>query len=271
MSGATLRRGIVFTIRFFLAVVFITYGVSKLLGGQFYYGDWMMNKKTVGGAELVWSFYGYSPVYGRAIGLFEFIPAVMLLFRRTTTLGAAALFVVSLNVTIMDFCYGFPNVKYFALLYTCLAGLLVLDDFQKWKLMLLTREEANALAAEAAAHPEKYSEKRRRLSKAAWAAILLVGTPFVLFALNLVGTAIVPGPERKATEVLMEKGIPKEEIELVHSHYTGMYGIGRTAEIEIHVKAPASERTIYVSATRTSGFSSWRIGEIREGNAPMTH
>ena len=268
MSGANLRRGTILTIRFFLAVVFMTYGAVKLLGGQFYYGDWVIDKKTVDGTFLVWAFYGYSPVYGHVVGLFEFVPALMLLFRRTTTLGAAALLAVNLNITVMDFCFGFPGVKYAVLMYTCLAAVLVLDDFPKWKLMLQTRGETEALAAEAAAHPEKYFEKRRRLSRAAWAAVLFVGGPFVVFALNVLGTAIDPGPERQAAQALAERGIPKEDVELVRSRYTGLFGIRRTADMEFRLKRPAGANTVHVSATRASGFSSWRIGEIREGPVP---
>lgn len=81
-------------VRIFLAIVFVTYGGIKLLGGQFYYGDWSATKATVGGPFLVWLFYGYSPVYARFIGLAEFIPALMLLIPRTATIGAMALFAV---------------------------------------------------------------------------------------------------------------------------------------------------------------------------------
>lgn len=119
------------TIRYGLSAVFATYGGVKLLGGQFDYGDWSMDKQSADGTSLVWAFYGYSPVYGRVTGLFEFVPAVLLLSRRTSTLGAAALFAVSLNITLMDFAFGFPSVKYFALGYTALLGVLLFEDRQR--------------------------------------------------------------------------------------------------------------------------------------------
>src|SRR5687768_4484860 len=89
-------------IRVFLGLVFITYGTVKVLGGQYYYGPWVIDKATVDGPSLVWAFYGYSQIYGRATGFFELIPGIMLLVPRTATIGAAALFAVSLNITIMD-------------------------------------------------------------------------------------------------------------------------------------------------------------------------
>ncbi|MGW6929953.1 hypothetical protein ACWGE0_07760 [Lentzea sp. NPDC054927] len=119
----------ILVIRLLMAAIFALYGCVKLFGGQFYYGDWdNLSKSTVDGTSLVWLFYGYSPFYGRITGLFELIPAVMLLFRRTTFLGAAALFVIGLNITLMDFAFDYPSVKYMAALYTILCGALVLHD-----------------------------------------------------------------------------------------------------------------------------------------------
>lgn len=119
----------ILVIRLLMAVIFGLYGCIKLFGGQFYYGDWdNLSKSTVDGTSLVWLFYGYSPFYGRITGLFELIPAVMLLFRRTTFVGAGALFVVGLNITLLDFAFDYPSVKYLAALYTVLCGVLVLHD-----------------------------------------------------------------------------------------------------------------------------------------------
>jgi uncharacterized membrane protein YphA (DoxX/SURF4 family) len=123
------RSRTILVIRLLMAAVFAMYGGVKLFGGQFYYGDWEdLSKSTVDGTSLVWLFYGYSPFYGRVTGLFELVPAVMLLFRRTTFVGAAALFVVGLNITLMDFAFDYPSVKYMATLYTVLCGVLVLHD-----------------------------------------------------------------------------------------------------------------------------------------------
>jgi uncharacterized membrane protein YphA (DoxX/SURF4 family) len=112
-------------LRLLLFVVFAGYGTIKLLGGQYDYGDWTISNRTPDGTSVVWAFYGYSEVYGRFTGLYELVPALMLLSRRTVTLGAMALFAVSLNITVMDFAYGYPSVKYFSLAYTLLCLVLV--------------------------------------------------------------------------------------------------------------------------------------------------
>jgi hypothetical protein len=112
-------------LRLLLFVVFAGYGTIKLLGGQYDYGDWTISNRTPDGTSVVWAFYGYSEVYGRFTGLYELVPALMLLSRRTVTLGAMALFAVSLNITVRDFAYGYPSVKYFSLAYTLLCLVLV--------------------------------------------------------------------------------------------------------------------------------------------------
>ncbi|HWM05206.1 MAG TPA: hypothetical protein VNP92_22935 [Actinophytocola sp.] len=119
------RPRVVVAVRFLLAAVFIMYGGIKLFGGQYYYGDWVIAKAENPGPGLVWAFYGYSPFYGRVTGLFELLPALLLLSRRTATLGALALFAVSLNVTLMDFAFDYPMVKFFALGYTLLCAFLL--------------------------------------------------------------------------------------------------------------------------------------------------
>jgi hypothetical protein len=139
-SGAQSKT--ILSIRLLMAAVFLVYGGVKLLGGQYYYGDWTISKSTADGTSLVWAFYGYSPFYGRATGLFEFIPAAMLLFRRTAFVGAAALFAVGLNITLMDWAYGYPFVKYLVTAYTVLCAVLVLHD--KPKLTAAFRDPADA-------------------------------------------------------------------------------------------------------------------------------
>ncbi|OEU86832.1 hypothetical protein DB35_24800 [Streptomyces abyssalis] len=111
-----------------LFVVFAGYGTVKLLGGQYDYGDWEISNHTADGTSVVWAFYGYSEFYGRFTGLYELLPALLLLSRRTATLGALGLFAVSLNITVMDFAYGYPMVKYFSLVYTLLCLFLIAQD-----------------------------------------------------------------------------------------------------------------------------------------------
>lgn len=139
MASKKLIPRLVFAVRLLLFVVFVGYGSIKLLGGQYDYGDWVISNRTADGTSVVWAFYGYSPVYGRFTGLYEVVPALLLLSRRTVTLGALGLFAVSLNITVMDFAYGYPMVRYFSLAYTLLCLFLVVQGRERlvsafWKL-----------------------------------------------------------------------------------------------------------------------------------------
>lgn len=146
----------IFVLRVFLGLTFLLYGIEKILGGQFFYGDWSFDKKTVDGGALVFGFFGYSPVYARFLGLCEALPAVLLFFRRTATLGAAILFAVGLNITVMDFCYDgmLRRVKYVALAYTVMLGFLLLCDWPRLRLAFWPSSTAGiATAADTARVP----------------------------------------------------------------------------------------------------------------------
>jgi uncharacterized membrane protein YphA (DoxX/SURF4 family) len=233
-------------IRCFLAVVFIVYGLTKLLGGQFNYGDWTLDKKTVDGTSLVWSFYGYSPLYGRFIGLTELIPAIILLIPRTATVGAIALFMVALNVTVMDFAFGFPSVKYFALFYTVLLGFLLWSD--RAKLLRLIEPAPSSSQGNAAAR----SPLLRRAGVAA-------GVLFLLFTANIFATSLDRGPERAAQQYLQSRLPGASELQLLRSRYTGLLGVGRSALIDFRVTRANITDTVQVQAHKLSGFTPWRM------------
>lgn len=266
MNNKWLRR-LTLAVRIFLAIVFMSYGVIKLLGGQFYYGDWTMSKNTASGPFLVWAFYGYSPFYGHIIGLFEFVPALMLLFRRTATAGAAALFAVSLNITIMDFGFDFPSVKYACAFYTLLCMVLLAFDYKKLLLFAGSREETAEAFAAAAQYRWQHRDVPRRINRKALIVGLIVLVPFVVFVLNLIGTSLDPGPQIKAEAALAARGFKQSELEMVRSRIHGVWGINRTAEVYFRVLNAKPPKMLQVDAVRPNGFVSWRVTKIQEEQA----
>src|SRR5262245_48822517 len=127
-------RLILLLCRLVVGVAFVTYGAVKLLGGQFHHGDFVIDSRATDGTWLVWCFFGYSRPYAWFVGLCELVPGLLLLFPRTKALGALALLAVSLNFTVLDFCFDFPPVKYTALLLTVLCGILVAADYRIYSL-----------------------------------------------------------------------------------------------------------------------------------------
>jgi uncharacterized membrane protein YhaH (DUF805 family) len=98
------------TLRWIVAIITLIYGVAKVIGPQFKYG-WENIAFRRGDPQLfkmVFYFYGYSRMYGTFIALCEIVPAVMLLVPRLATVGAAAIFAIMLNITVMDLAFGLP-------------------------------------------------------------------------------------------------------------------------------------------------------------------
>jgi len=247
-------------IRIFLAVTFGTYGLVKVLGGQYNYGDWVIDKKTVDGTSLVWAFYGYSPMYGRFTGLFELVPAILLLIPRTATIGAAALFAVALNVTAMDFGFHYPAVKYFALGYTVLLAVLLWADREKLSLLLLNREQAHAIAASPPALP---AEASRPVCSPVMRRVLLTGMGlFLLGAANLTVLSISKGPEPAARRAIESRVQPNEHLELLRSRQTGLIGVDWTATVDYAVVGTQSTDTLTVHARRITALFPWRVTQV---------
>ena len=247
-------------IRVFLAITFATYGLVKVLGGQYNYGDWVIDKKTVDGTSLVWAFYGYSPMYGRFTGLFELVPAILLLIPRTATIGAAALFAVALNVTAMDFGFHYPAVKYFALGYTVLLAVLLWADREKLSLLLLSREQARVVAASpptlsAEASQPLYSPVMRRV-------LLTAAGLYVIGAANVAALSISKGPEPVARRAVEGRMQPNERLELLRSRQTGLIGVDWTATVDYAVIGAQSTDTITVHARKITALLPWRVTAI---------
>ena len=95
-------------LRYFVAAVVFWYGFAKLTGAQFTMLESELDKplRDVSGFWLVWYFFGYSAIYGNFVALVQVAAGVLLLFRRTTLLGAAVLFGVLSNIVLVDIFYG---------------------------------------------------------------------------------------------------------------------------------------------------------------------
>ena len=247
-------------IRVFLAITFATYGLVKVLGGQYNYGDWVIDKKTVDGTSLVWAFYGYSPMYGRFTGLFELVPAILLLIPRTATIGAAALFAVALNVTAMDFGFHYPAVKYFALGYTVLLAVLLWADREKLSLLLLSREQARVVAA---SPPTLSSEASQPLFSPVMRRVLLTAAGlFIIGAANVAALSISKGPEPVARRAVEGRMQPNERLELLRSRQTGLIGVDWTATVDYAVIGAQSTDTLTVHARKITALFPWRVTAI---------
>lgn len=117
-------------IRYFLITNMMGYGFSKIYHLQmpFPYLSQLVqpfgDKSPMG---LAWSFIGYSKIYSAFSGWSEVIAGLLLIFRRTTTLGAAVSAVVMFNVVMMNFSYDIPVKLYSSVLFLMSVFLLAPD------------------------------------------------------------------------------------------------------------------------------------------------
>ena len=92
-------------VRYILGLAILTYGISKLCNYQFQVSAWTYAHplSQTSGSMLAWAFLGYEPWFQFLLGVFETIPGLLLLNRRTWRLGALLLFPVLLNVVLINF------------------------------------------------------------------------------------------------------------------------------------------------------------------------
>jgi hypothetical protein len=116
--AARVRLGAWTLIRFFLVFELVRYGTAKLVGMQFYRRYYLLDSRVIDmkPINVAWAFFGQSYGYQAISSAIEIVGALLLCFRRTTTLGACVLLAVMSNVVLVDFYYGVP-VKLFACTY----------------------------------------------------------------------------------------------------------------------------------------------------------
>ena len=102
--------------RYYVAASMLGYGYAKLFYNQF--GDPTLWKLVQPFGEsspmgIAWTFIGASKPYTVISGIMELIAGVLLMFRRSTFIGALIAFIVMFNVMLMNYCYDIP-VKIFS-------------------------------------------------------------------------------------------------------------------------------------------------------------
>lgn len=120
-------------IRYYVAMVALRYGIIKLFGQQMIFPSLSALATPLGDLlpmRFSWYFIGYSTPYQFFSGAVEVLAGVLLLFRRTSTLGAFVASSVFLNVMMMNLCYDIP-VKLFSIHLFLFSNLLLIGDARR--------------------------------------------------------------------------------------------------------------------------------------------
>jgi hypothetical protein len=129
-------------VRFTLAFTLLSYGFAKVYPLQFMPPFLTQLTETYGESSpmgILWTFMGASIAYTRFCGLAEVSAGVLLMFRRTTSLGAIVATVAMLNVAALNFCYDVPVKLYSLHLIVMSLFLLITDAGALWRFFLLHR------------------------------------------------------------------------------------------------------------------------------------
>jgi len=129
-------------VRYFIALQCFDYGIMKLFMQQMPsptlsylatpFGDF-------GPMRMLWMSIGYSRPYETFGGLMEFVAGLLLLYRRTVTLGLLAGLGVFINVAMLNLCYDVPVKGYSMELTFCCVFLLVWDYRRLFSFLALNK------------------------------------------------------------------------------------------------------------------------------------
>ncbi|MCR9245417.1 MAG: hypothetical protein NXI31_10320 [bacterium] len=130
-------------LRYLLAFVMLSYGMAKLpyVSGQFRPISEYGLATTWGDCSpmgVVWKFMGSSPAYTAFAGIGETLGALLLVWRRTATLGAVVTCAVMTNVAMLNYCYDVP-VKLYSSHLVVMALLIAINDGRLLSVLLFGR------------------------------------------------------------------------------------------------------------------------------------
>jgi len=126
-------------LRFVTSTVMLGYAFTKLSNGHMYASYAALDTKLndLSDFDTVWSFYGRYSSLQAFLGIMELIPAIMLLFRRTTFIGAVLLLPVTANVLLLNiyFSIGFFTLPVIALVMVFCLYILYSYKEHLWRLL----------------------------------------------------------------------------------------------------------------------------------------
>ncbi|HKO22484.1 MAG TPA: hypothetical protein VJX91_07500 [Candidatus Eisenbacteria bacterium] len=162
-------------VRYVLATAMLGYGMAKVFKAQFPAISDMRLMQPYGDSSpmaLLWNFMGFSTAYTVFVGAAEVLGGLLLLFRRTATLGSLVVIAVMSNVVMLNFCYDVP-VKLYSVHLWLMAAFILLPDVPRL-LDFFVRNRPTA-AATLTPHRSPWGSRLRLAGK-----VLLVG--YLLFS-----------------------------------------------------------------------------------------
>ncbi|GAB3952090.1 hypothetical protein GCM10028805_33400 [Spirosoma harenae] len=182
-------------VRYYVAMVALRYGIIKLFGFQMVFPSLSALATPLGDflpMRFSWYFIGYSTPYQFFSGAVEVVAGLLLIFRRTSTLGAFIAASVFLNVMMMNLCYDIP-VKLFSIHLFLFSNFLLIGDARRLLNFFVFNKPTPA--ASRFILPKKWMKSSQIALKVVFVILFLVMPLFQFFTSSDQGTP----PKKLAT------------------------------------------------------------------------
>lgn len=133
-------------LRIFLIFFMFTYGFVKVIQLQFPYPSLTRMMQPLGEFSpmgLAWTYLGYSKGFNLFMGIMEIAGGLLLIPRRTSTLGAFVTMGVMTHVAVMNFMFDIP-VKIFSVHLMLMALFIFSTDIKRFINVFIKNKPANA-------------------------------------------------------------------------------------------------------------------------------
>ena len=133
-------------LRYYVAITMFSYGFFKVIKLQFPFLSLNSLIEPYGDSSpmgLAWRFMGYSTGYNYFTGFAELSCGFLLLFRRTSALGAVMTLIVSANIMAINYCFDVP-VKLLSTTLVIMSLFLIFKEFGRYKNFFLLNKNAEA-------------------------------------------------------------------------------------------------------------------------------
>ncbi|HYE55223.1 MAG TPA: hypothetical protein VD996_10280 [Chitinophagaceae bacterium] len=166
--------------RYYVALVSFSYGIIKLLALQMPFPNYSQLATPLGDflpMRLSWMFIGYSTPYQVFSGLMEVMAGLLLLYRRTATLGALVATAVFINVAVLNLSYDIP-VKIFSIQMVVACLFLLANEMNRILCFFVLNRPADACSIYHFSYPKKWMKITRVVLKLAfiYGAVWLVAS-----------------------------------------------------------------------------------------------
>ena len=168
-------------LRFFLIASMLLYGFVKVFQIQFQQPSFIELLQPLGEFSpmgLAWNYMGFSKGFGMFAGLMEITGGLLLIYRRTSTLGAFIIIGVMAQVAMMNMMFDIP-VKIFSIHLILMASVIFMTDIKRFTAIFIKNKATESYAYFYPNTSKSYHRTIRRLKK--------VFVPLFLIAATILG------------------------------------------------------------------------------------